>query len=85
VATGKKERRMSHHHHDHEVTSDLTTEQKLEKLFAHWIKHNEDHGKTYAEWMAKAEESGLTKTAKILSDVAELTAQINAKLKEALS
>jgi hypothetical protein len=35
--------------------------------------------------MAKAEESGLTKAAKILSDVAELTSQINAKLKEALS
>ena len=74
-----------HHHHDHEIKSDLTMEQKLEKLLAHWIKHNEDHGKTYAEWMKKAEDSGLTKTAKILSEVTELTSRINTKLKEALS
>ena len=76
---------MSHHHHDHDIQSDLTMEQKLEKLLAHWIKHNEDHGKTYMDWMAKAEDSGMTKTAIILSEVAELTSRINAKLKEALS
>ena len=76
---------MNHHHHDHEIKSDLTMEQKLEKLLTHWIKHNEDHGKTYREWMVKAEDSGLAKTAKILSDVAELTSEINTKLKEALT
>ena len=76
---------MNHHHHDHDVKSDLTMEQKLEKLLAHWIKHNEDHGKTYREWMTKAEDSGLEKTAAILSEVAELTSQINTKLKEALT
>jgi len=74
-----------HHHHDHDIKSDLTMEQKLEKLVNHWIKHNEDHEKSYREWMAKAEDSGLAKTAKIFGEVAELTSEINTKLKEALS
>ncbi len=75
---------MNHHHHDHEIKSELTFDEKLEKLLSHWIKHNEDHAETYREWMAKAEDNGLTKTGKILSEAAELTLQINSKLQEAL-
>ena len=75
---------MNHHHHDHEIKSELTFDEKLEKLLDHWIKHNEDHAETYREWMAKAEDNGLAKTGKILLDAAELTIQINSKLKEAL-
>jgi hypothetical protein len=75
---------MNHHHHDHEIKSELTFDEKLEKLLGHWIKHNEDHAETYREWMAKAENNGLEKTGKILLEAAELTLQINSKLKEAL-
>ena len=73
---------MNHHHHDHEIKSELTFEEKLEKLISHWIKHNEDHAKTYKEWMRRAEDNGMEKTAKVLSDAAELTLQINRKLNE---
>ncbi|MBW1892279.1 MAG: hypothetical protein JRI91_01090 [Deltaproteobacteria bacterium] len=75
---------MNHHHHDHEIKSELTFDEKLEKLLSHWIKHNEDHAETYREWMAKAEDNGLANIGKILLEAADLTLQINSKLKEAL-
>ena len=39
-----------HHHHSHAAGSELTLPQKMEKLFHHWIHHNEDHAATYRQW-----------------------------------
>ena len=74
---------MSHHHHDHEIKSEMTFEVKLAKLISHWIKHNKDHAKTYKEWVKRAEDNGMEETAKVLSEAAELTLLINQKLNDA--
>lgn len=78
---------MNHHHHhehEHDAQKDMTIEEKLEKLVLHWIKHNEDHAETYTTWMKRAQESGLEKAGKILAEAADLTLQINEKLRDAL-
>jgi hypothetical protein len=75
---------MSHHNHDHGIESKMTFDEKLEKLLRHWIKHNNEHKKTYSEWMKRAEDNGLSRVAKTLSEVAGMTLEINEKLEEVL-
>ena len=72
---------MSHHH---EIQNNLSVEEKLVKLLEHWIKHNEDHSKTYRDWGQKAKESGLDKIASLIEDAAEMTGEINIKFQAAL-
>ncbi len=70
--------------HDHEVASDLTFEEKLNKLLHHWIKHNEDHAGNYRDWKEKAEKNHMKKAAAILEEAAALTIQINQKFETAI-
>lgn len=78
---------MNHHHH-HEDThiedhDSLSEKEKLGKLFQYWIKHNEDHVKTYLEWSKKADIEGLKDVISILEEASELTISINKLFKEA--
>ncbi len=73
---------MNHHH---DVESDLTFEEKLNKLLHHWIKHNEDHAGTYRNWKEKAAKNNMKKTAALLEEAAALTIQINQKFEKALN
>ena len=70
--------------HDHHVESDLSFNQKLEKLLHHWIKHNDAHAETYREWMKKAGEEELDDIADLMKGAADLTAQITEKFEQAL-
>ena len=76
---------MSHHHHDHpeEKTADLSFQERLTKLFDHWVKHNMDHADTYREWAAKAEKEQLTQVATLLEDAARMTLEISETIQEA--
>ena len=73
-----------HHHHDHEVKSTLSFDEKMIKLLEHWIKHNEDHARTYTDWAQKAKEKNKNETARLLEDAAEMTLLIGRKFESAI-
>ena len=78
---------MSHDHHDHDSASEqdsLSERQKLEKLLDHWIKHNNDHIKTYREWSEKAEAENLQDVAALLKEACEITGTLNEFFKRAM-
>ncbi len=71
---------MTHHHHDHEIQSALSFDEKMIKLLEHWIKHNEDHAQTYRDWAQKNK----SKAALMLEDAAEMTLSISKKFESAI-
>ena len=73
-----------HHHHGHETKSALSFDEKMIKLLEHWIKHNEDHARTYRDWAQKAKEKNKNEAAKLLEDAAEMTLLINKKFGSAV-
>ena len=75
---------MSHHHHGHEIKSALSFDEKMIKLLEHWIRHNEDHVRTYRDWAQKAKEKNMKEVAQLLEDVAEMTLLINKKFESAM-
>lgn len=70
--------------HEHDIQSDLSFPEKLEKLLHHWIKHNESHAETYRDWMKKAGKKEWVEIADLMGDAADLTIQINKKFEQAL-
>jgi hypothetical protein len=75
---------MTHNHsHHHETPIALSFDEKLIKLLEHWIRHNEDHAKTYQDWAVKVKEKNMVKAGSLLEDSAEMTMQINKKFEEA--
>jgi hypothetical protein len=79
---------MNHHHHHEDIhTHDhdsASGKEKLGKLFQYWIKHNEDHAKTYLEWSKKADIEGLKDVVSCLEKASELTMSINKLFDEAM-
>ena len=78
---------MNHHHHKDTPIGEhdsLSEKEKLGKLFQHWIKHNEDHAKTYLEWSKKANIEGLKDVVSCLEKASELTMSINNLFKETI-
>lgn len=75
---------MTHHHHDHEIHSTLSFDEKMVKLLKHWIKHNDDHARTYRDWAQKAKEKKKSKAALMLEDAAEMTLSISKKFELAI-
>lgn len=75
---------MTHHHHDehhshdhsHPSSPSLSFEDKMVKLLAHWIQHNNDHADNYRDWANQATEKGLTHIAEKLEEAARLTDRI---------
>jgi len=75
---------MTHHHHDHEIQSTLSFDEKMIKLLEHWIKHNEDHAQTYRAWAQKAKEKNKSRAALMLEDASEMTLSISKKFELAI-
>jgi hypothetical protein len=78
-----------HHHptgHEHEKASPVLSEQdKLGKMVAHWIQHNEEHARSYREWALKAQDMGLAEVRGLLEEVADETHRQNEGLGKILS
>lgn len=72
------------HSHDNGQFPELTFEQKLEKLFAHWIDHNESHKETFFTWAQRAEEAGLEQVAQNLKKAGQMSCDVTGQLKDAL-
>ncbi len=79
---------MSHHHdhnHHHTAPTDLSFQEKMVKLLEHWIKHNEDHSKTYNDWAQKAEDENFNDAVSLLKEASDMTIDINKKFEAALA
>ena len=72
-----------HHHHHHDSSSELSFDDKFDKLLEHWLKHNEDHASNYRNWAEKAKANGHAGAAKHLEEAADLSLAINAKFQKA--
>jgi hypothetical protein len=78
---------VSHHHHDHGTATEqgsLSEREKLERLLEHWIKHNDDHIKTYREWSEKAKSQNLQDVGTLLEEACEITGSLNELFKRAI-
>ncbi|MCK4245334.1 MAG: hypothetical protein KAX20_06895 [Candidatus Omnitrophica bacterium] len=80
---------MTHHHHHHddahlEDQGTLSEREKLGRLLEYWIKHNEDHAKTYLEWSKKVDSEGLKDVVSLLGEASKITMSINELLRKAI-
>jgi hypothetical protein len=73
------------HSHDHDPVKEMTLEQKLNTLFAHWIDHNDSHKDNFLSWAQKAKDAGLTDVAASLEQAGSLSQEVTKKLKAALA
>ena len=53
------------------------------KLLDHWVKHNDDHAKTYRDWAEKAKDKDMVQTASLLEEAADMTLLISKKFEAA--
>jgi hypothetical protein len=78
-----------HGHHDHQENKtevrELSFEEKLIRMFEHWIKHNESHSQTYADWREKARANGMAGVAGLLDEIGQLNSRLTEKLKDGLN
>ena len=58
--------------------------EKLQMLLAHWLQHNESHGKEYAKWAAVTRNAGHTATAEYVEEAVELLAKSDKAFEKAL-
>jgi hypothetical protein len=72
------------HSHDHGPAHELTFEQKLETLFAHWIDHNDSHKDTFFTWAGRAKEAGLADVAADIEQAGQLSEKVTLLLRDAL-
>lgn len=71
-----------HHHHHHGDGGDvLPVNEKLAKLFDHWVRHNDSHAETYRQWQEKAKAHGMEDVAAVLTEVSAMTDAITEKLR----
>ncbi len=62
----------------------MTFEQKLEKLFGHWIDHNDSHKDTFFTWAGRAKEAGLAEVAEKIEKAGKLSEEVTGLIQEAL-
>ncbi|PIP36087.1 MAG: hypothetical protein COS92_04900 [Desulfobacterales bacterium CG07_land_8_20_14_0_80_52_14] len=77
---------MSHDHtHEHYTPNAQSFEEKLIRLLEHWIRHNEDHVKTYREWADQARNHHLHEAASRIEESAVMAEAVTKKLEQTLS
>jgi hypothetical protein len=82
---------MNHHdhqhlsgHHDH-PSPELSFDEKLIKLLEHWIRHNQEHAKTYGDWAEKAAADSKGEVSILLNEAVSLSMDLNRKFEKALA
>lgn len=60
-------------------------EEKLTKLLEHWMKHGEEHAKTYELWAERAKSHGVAQLDILLEKAAKKTRAINEDFKAVIS
>ena len=72
------------HDHDHDKASEMTFDQKMEKLLTHWIKHNRDHVQTYRSWAERAASENMAEISGLIEDAAAVSEKVDGMLEKAL-
>lgn len=72
---------MTHHHEGHhqhhtDQSEEMGFSEKMEKLLAHWVHHNEDHLANYKQWAQTARKEKKMDLAAKLEEAADLTGKI---------
>jgi hypothetical protein len=81
---------MSHHDHPHHCgrndrsQAELSFDEKLIKLLGHWIRHNQEHAKTYGDWAEKAAADSKGEVAVLLNEAVSLSMDLQRKFEQAL-
>jgi hypothetical protein len=82
---------MRHHDHQHprdhhdNPPSELSFDEKLIKLLELWIRHNQEHAKTYGDWAEKAAVDSKGEVSILLNEAVRLTMDLNRKFEKALA
>ena len=71
-----------HHHHDHSP-AEMSFPEKMMKLLDHWIKHNDEHAKTYQNWAEQARQHHLGRAAVLIEEAAAMSLAVNEKFEQA--
>jgi hypothetical protein len=74
-----------HHHPDHGHPAELSLDDKLIKLLEHWIRHNQEHAKTYGDWAEKAAADSKEEVSILLNEAVRLSIDLNRKFEKALA
>lgn len=74
----------THNHHNTDIKSELTFEEKILKLLDHWLKHNEEHTNNYLNWAQKAEEEGHKDLAELIRSTSAISKEISEKFHQAI-
>jgi hypothetical protein len=74
-----------HHHPDHGHPAELSLDDKLIKLLEHWIRHNQEHAKTYGDWAEKAAADSKGEVSILLNEAVSLSIHLNRKFEKALA
>lgn len=73
-----------HHHHSRDESPEMGMKDKLAKLLEHWMKHGEEHAKTYEMWGERATSNDIARVDLLLKKAAEKTRAINEDFRTAL-
>jgi hypothetical protein len=82
---------MSHHDHLHDCDrndrppDELSFNEKLIKLLEHWIRHNQEHAKTYGDWAEKAAADSKREVSILLKEAVSLSMDLKRKFEQALT
>lgn len=68
---------QGHHGHTHNDTGGIPFAEKLEKMLAHWIRHNTDHVGTYRDWAQRTKGAGMPEIAELLLSAADASDALN--------
>mgnify|MGYP003959962785 CR=1 FL=1 len=79
-----QQQQHSHEDHHHSHSHELSFERKLEKLFSHWINHNNSHRETFMTWAERAKEANLTTVAEDIEKAARASGEVSQLLEDAL-
>ncbi|MFZ2634467.1 MAG: hypothetical protein WA081_21800 [Desulfosalsimonadaceae bacterium] len=70
------------HSHDH-GPAEMPFPEKMMKLLDHWIKHNDEHAKTYQSWAEQARQNHLGRAAVLIEEAAAMSLAVNEKFEQA--
>ena len=73
------------HHHGHAEQKEMSFKEKMEKMIAHWIRHNADHVDTYRDWAMQAKEHHMDAVADLLDQAARNAEKLNETFERALA
>ncbi len=69
-------------HHQHEIPMD--DKARLVKMIEHWIHHNEDHARSFADWAQRAERLEARQACDCLQEAVAMMERLNQRFREAL-